>query len=141
MIRLVLDTNVVLDLLHFDDAAARPLRRALQDGRAACFADDACRAELARVLGYPRLGIAAEAGRRILAGYDAVAQPCAKGAGGGLPTCRDPDDVKFLELARAAQADFLITKDKALLALSRECARLGFRIVTPEAAAAVLDPA
>jgi hypothetical protein len=32
----VIDTNVVLDLLHFDDATARPLRIALEGGRVRC---------------------------------------------------------------------------------------------------------
>ncbi|MDP1533927.1 MAG: PIN domain-containing protein, partial [Rubrivivax sp.] len=37
----MLDTNVVLDLLHFDDATARPLRDALEDGRVRCMVTDA----------------------------------------------------------------------------------------------------
>ena len=35
-----------------------------------------------------------------------------------LPRCRDPHDQKFLELARAAGADALVTKDRALLELA-----------------------
>jgi predicted nucleic acid-binding protein len=46
-----------------------------------------------------------------------------------LPLCRDPHDQKFLEAALAAKADFLITKDQALLELAR-CVS-PFRIVTP----------
>jgi len=49
-----------------------------------------------------------------------------------LPACRDPDDQKFLELARACAADFLVTKDRALFELGRGNRRpLAFRIVTP----------
>jgi predicted nucleic acid-binding protein len=52
----------------------------------------------------------------------------------GLPRCRDPDDQKFLEAALAAHADFLITKDRALLHVARRRSRaLPFRIVTPQA--------
>ena len=47
-----------------------------------------------------------------------------------LPHCSDPDDQKFLELAAAVAADFLVSKDKALLELERRPG-LGFRIVTP----------
>jgi putative PIN family toxin of toxin-antitoxin system len=51
-----------------------------------------------------------------------------------LPICRDKDDQKFLVLAHTAQADFLITKDKALLKLARKTSRLGlFTIASPEA--------
>ena len=139
MIRLVLDTNVVLDLLHFDDPSAAPIRRALRAGRAACFGNAACRAELAHVLSYAQFKIGDDEARRLLDAYDALAQPCEAAAGGNLPPCRDPDDQKFLELAQAAQADLLLTKDKALLALARKSARLGFRIATPAGAAELLD--
>jgi predicted nucleic acid-binding protein len=36
-----------------------------------------------------------------------------------LPVCSDKADQKFLELARDAGAEVLITKDKALLKLAR----------------------
>ena len=45
----------------------------------------------------------------------------------------DPDDQKFLELADECAADFLVTKDRALLDLGRRKSRpLSFRIVTPK---------
>lgn len=138
MRRLVLDTNVVLDLLHFRDPAVEPIREALRNGRAACFGNAACRDELAHVLSYPQLKIAEDEARRILDEYAALALPCAAAASIALPQCRDPDDQKFLELAQAAKADLLVTKDKALLALAKKTGRLGFRIATPAGAAALL---
>lgn len=140
MLRLVLDTNVVLDLLHFDDPSALPLRQALQAGRARCFGNAACRDELSRVLRYARFGIGEAEARRLLDAYDGWAQPCATAAPARrLPVCRDADDQKFLELALAARADLLLSKDKALLALNRKASALGFRIVTAAAAAAWLS--
>lgn len=51
-----------------------------------------------------------------------------------LPVCKDKDDQKFLEIARDAHVDVLITKDKALLKLARKTRRDGlFAIMTPEA--------
>ena len=51
-----------------------------------------------------------------------------------LPVCTDRDDQKFLEIARDAEAQVLITKDKALLKLARRTAREGlFKIMLPEA--------
>jgi putative PIN family toxin of toxin-antitoxin system len=141
MIRLVLDTNVVLDLLHFDDPAVAPIRRALRDGRAVCVGNAACRDELAHVLSYPQFKIPAHEARRILDEYIALA-PDGEADNAGLPPlppCRDPDDQKFLELAQAARADLLVTKDKALLSLARKSARLGFRIAVPAGAAALLE--
>jgi predicted nucleic acid-binding protein len=49
-----------------------------------------------------------------------------------LPRCRDRDDQKFLELAFAAKASVLLTRDKALLRLAgRTRRRCGFDIVAP----------
>ena len=50
-----------------------------------------------------------------------------------LPVCSDKADQKFLEIARDAQAEVLITKDKALLKLARRLAREGmFKVMVPE---------
>lgn len=135
---LVLDTNVVLDLLHFRDPAVAPLRAALESGRASCVANAACRDELAHVLSHPQFTITDDEARRILDEYAALAQFCDVSASGALPQCRDPDDQKFLELAQAAGAGLLVTKDKALLALAKKCGRLGLRITTPAGAAGLL---
>ncbi|BBO21137.1 MAG: putative toxin-antitoxin system toxin component, PIN family [Burkholderiales bacterium] len=139
MIRLVLDTNVVLDLLHFGDPAVAPLRQALRDGRAAAFGNAACRGELAHVLSRAEFKIGDDDVRRMLEAYDALVRPCDAVADGNLPPCRDADDQKFLELAQAARADLLVTKDKALLALAKKARRLGFRIATPAGMATVLE--
>ena len=50
--RLVLDTNVVLDLVVFEDPGVRPLRAAIERGEAVLLCCDACHAELRRVLAY-----------------------------------------------------------------------------------------
>lgn len=140
MPRLVLDTNVVLDLFHFADPAALPILAALREGRADCFADKATLDELARVVTYPEFGLSARAGNLLLESYRALARlPEASSAPvARLPQCRDPDDQKFLELAARVAADFLISKDKALLKL-RGRAHLGFRIMPPSGAGALLD--
>ena len=58
--------------------------------------------------------------------------PQASAARDNLPVCRDPDDQKFLALAFACRADFLVTKDRMLLELARrKIRRAPFGIVTP----------
>jgi putative PIN family toxin of toxin-antitoxin system len=139
--RLVLDTNVWLDWLVFDDATIAPLREAVAGGRAEVYMDEAADAELERVLAYDlgKRSIDAAAQATALAACRRVAHRVAAPAAGilraQLPRCRDPHDQKFLELALAAQADVLVTKDQALLELARR--KLPFRIAPPQALGAL----
>ncbi len=140
-LRLVLDTNVWLDWLVFDDAGVAPIRSAVTRAHAEIFIDDACAAELAAVLAYPLLHkkiLAADTQASCMAECRRVARNAVArddeefAAGNPLPVCRDADDQKFLELARACRADFLVTKDLLLLELARrKVRRAPFRIVTP----------
>lgn len=143
MLRAVLDTNVWLDWLAFDDAGVAPLRAAHAAGRLEIVIDAACEAELERVLAYDfgkrRLENTAQAAALDACRRVAVrVAPVPEGAGPPsfpLPRCGDPDDQKFLELASVARADLLVTRDRALLDLARR--RLPFRIVTPGEVSAV----
>lgn len=131
--RVVLDTNVWLDWLVFDDPAIAPLRALVAADCAEVFIDAACEAELERALGYDLGKNRAVDIAACLAGSRRVARriesELTEAQRSGLPRCRDPDDQKFLEAALAARADFLVTKDRALLDLAERTP--GFRIVTP----------
>jgi uncharacterized protein len=133
--RIVLDTNIWLDWLVFRDSSVLYLQNAVSDGRVEIVIDAACEAELERVLAYElgphTLDAAAQAAclaecRRIAQRIDAPAPEAGRAL---LPKCRDPDDQKFLDLALAACADCLVTKDHALLELARRTRP--FRILTP----------
>jgi uncharacterized protein len=137
-LRLVLDTHVWLDWLVFDDASVRALRNAVGLGRAQVFMDAACDAELERVLAYDlgRHSISAAAQAAALAQARRLSRrienTLSSAERAGLPRCRDPDDQIFLEAALAARADVLVTKDRALLELSRRRTRaLPFRVSPP----------
>lgn len=135
MLRLVLDTQVWIDWLVFDDSSTWPLNTALRDGRAQVFLDHPCRAELVRVLGYPlgkrRLDPDEQQALAARAFGLAVRLPddAPREAAAALPRCADPDDQKILELAAAARADALVTRDKDLLVLAKRVTQ--FRIGTP----------
>jgi uncharacterized protein len=127
-LRLVLDTNVWLDVLVFRDAGVA----LLHERELEIYADERCAQELERVLGYPFAAkLLDEAGRvRVMEAFRRRANLVEAKAEKTLPRCADADDQKFLEVALAAGALFLVTKDAALLALDRR--KLPFRIVTPE---------
>ena len=139
MLRFVLDTNVVLDLFHWANTDAIPLMHDLESGRISCLADTRTLDELQRVLAYPQLKLTPAMQAARWAQYTRHVTHCPAGEAPTLPRCRDRDDQKFLELAARAQADVLVSKDKALLKL-RGRTRLPFRILTPAAACALLVP-
>jgi len=131
--RLVLDTHVWLDWLVFDDPGIVKIRNAVGTGRVEVYIDAVCEEELVRVLAYD-LGkhtIDAQAQAECLERCRRVVKRVGVTGVRGLPRCSDPDDQKFLEAALAANAQFLITKDRKLLALARKRG-VPFRIVTPE---------
>ena len=140
--RVVLDTNVCLDLFVFHDPRWAPLLAAIENGSVQAVTRADCRDEYHVVLHYPHLPLdetsRAAAGARFDA-LVAVIAPEAKPV--KLPVCSDKDDQKFLEVARDGGADILITKDKALLKLARKTAQAGmFRILLPEAWIKLTDP-
>lgn len=137
--RLVLDTNIWLDWLVFGDTGIARIRQLQGAGHLEICIDAVCEAELVRVLGYPfgkrKLENAEQQHaiaqcRRIATRIGAAASAAERAR---LPTCRDPDDQKFLEAALAAHAGWLITKDRALLELARKRTRpVPFAIATPD---------
>ena len=136
--RLVLDTNIVIDMLHFADPHTQVLAERLAHGQWQCFTDTSCLTELERVCAYPEFGLDVAAQQSLLARYQQQSSVCdASGEENyPLPRCRDRDDQKFVDLAVAERATWLVTRDKALLALARQAARAhALSIVRPDAAA------
>lgn len=138
--RIVLDTNVCLDLFVFRDTRWNALLTALKQGQLQAVTREDCRNEWLAVLHYSHLPLDEITRPQATLEFDALIQPVAalniapQSVVTQLPICSDPDDQKFLELAHESNAEMLITKDKALLKLARKTARAGlFGIITPEA--------
>ena len=134
--RRFVDTNVLLSLWVFDDSRFAPLRAAVECGDWLALTDEYCLAEFKRVLGYDQFGLEPDRQARVFSRYAAVATMASgrKAFLKPLPRCADRDDQKFLELARNADAGWLVTADKALLKMARRDKLAGlFRIVTPDA--------
>jgi len=133
--RIVIDTNVCLDLFVFHDQRWNAILEALQKGSLKAYTHPTCRDEWLAVLKYPHLPIETDDLQDIQSQFDqlieCVAPPVLSNI--KLPVCSDKDDQKFLEIARDADAHFLITKDKALLKLAKRIRKLGlYSIETPE---------
>ena len=136
---LVLDTNVVLDLLHFEDAIAHPILEALQHKQVQCVVTEATLEELRRVLAYPEFKLAPVRQATLFDQYRRlVRMQDTPPASVELPICSDPDDQKFLELAASSHAHTLVSKDRAVLKLRRRCAT-HFQVMTPAEAGRWLD--
>ena len=132
----VLDTNIVLDLFIFKDAETQTLSGALSQSKFAWLATAVMRAELERVLGYPKIakrmafyGISA---KEVLGKFDAGTHTLEVPAKTSA-TCKDPDDQKFIDLAVAHSA-ILLSKDQAVLCMAKRLSALGVIYTGPACA-------
>jgi putative PIN family toxin of toxin-antitoxin system len=130
---LVLDTNIVLDLFVFRDAAAAPLATELAQGGVQWLATAAMREELQRVLDYPQIarsrafhGIDAA---EVLARFDAHARLVDEAQRAPV-RCADEDDQKFIDLAVTHRA-ILVSKDGEVLKMKNRLLQLGCPAVRP----------
>ena len=127
---LVLDTNIVLDVFVFNDAAAQPVRDGLAAGHWGWIATQPMRVELERVLGYPqivpRLVFYQLSAADVLAHFDAHVRLLPVPAKAPV-TCSDADDQMFIDLA-VAQRSTLLSKDKAVTSMQKRLLALGVRV-------------
>ncbi|CAH2800950.1 MAG: FIG00452560: hypothetical protein [uncultured Caballeronia sp.] len=124
--RIVLDSNVWIDILIFDDPATRPIHAALEARTLEALIDSRCLTELTRVLDYPqfvRMDIDKAAALARVARLSTFVATTLPDEAHPLPRCKDRDDQKFLELAHASGADWLVSKDRAVLKFARRVAR------------------
>jgi putative PIN family toxin of toxin-antitoxin system len=131
-LRIVLDTNVVLDWLVFDDPRFQALSSAIENGHFTVLTHNRALAELQRVLSYPQFGLDASRQDALLEIYRSNSSPYdppdSKPLPPGFPRCRDSDDDHFVALAFRTRAT-LVSRDKAVLKLKKRAARFGIGII------------
>lgn len=135
----VLDTNVVLDWLWFDDPRLVGLAGRVRAGAVQWLATPAMREELRAVLDRGSLPTRARSVDEVLADYDRWCVlhpgPASHPAAAAL-RCTDADDQKFIDLALtlagSCSAAALLTRDRAVLRLARRARLQGLWIGPPE---------
>ncbi|HEY3972243.1 MAG TPA: putative toxin-antitoxin system toxin component, PIN family [Candidatus Sulfotelmatobacter sp.] len=125
MMRIVVDTNVIVSALVFGGIPRRVLELA-ESGECELFYSETIQAEVRRVLG-EKFGWAPSVLQEVLMrlwdmGELVVTRTTVK------VIRDDPDDDRILECALAARADFIVSGDRHLLALS---SHQSISIVTP----------
>src|SRR5262249_13718878 len=117
-LKLVLDTNIVLDWLHFAQPQLTPLHDGVQQQRVRIVTHPILMDELRRVLTFSQFKLDTTAQDGLMLRYRALTIPVQIGEPAALPAqfprCRDSDDDKFLAIAYHAGADALVSRDKAL---------------------------
>ena len=115
--KLVIDTNIALDILVFNEPKVAQLKADLAAGRVQWLATPVMRDELERVLAYaqiaPRVAFYGLDAAAVLAAFDAQVQLCAIAPKVAVD-CKDADDQKFLDLAAHEKA-WLLSKDRQVL--------------------------
>ena len=117
--RVVLDTNVLLSALLFQEGSLSWLRIAWQTDKVRPLSSRATMTELIRVLSYPKFSLSSDEQEELLADYLPWCETVMVSGPADIPHCRDSFDRAFLELALTTQADALITGDNDLLDLAQ----------------------
>ena len=128
----VLDTQVVLDWMVFRDPSVVPLAEAIENRSLHWLTSQAMQGELDHVLDR---GVAAAwmPQRTVIAQtFDRLAQQVeCKVPSLPLLHCTDPDDQMFIDLALSFGAQWLFTRDRALLRLARKARERGLVVIRP----------
>lgn len=129
----VLDTNVVLDWLVFRDSEGLAIGNAIEKRRLRWLVTLTCRDELAHVLGRGLFRAWAPNEAQVWRRWEQFSTTVT--APDPMPhprlRCTDPDDQKFLDLALITGADWLVSRDRAVLKLARRALPLGLRVLSP----------
>lgn len=128
-LRVVLDTNVLVSALLFNQGRLSWLRPCWQQGQLTPVLAEPTARELLRVLAYPKFRLQAAERERLLEDLLPWCESWTAAIPSSAHRVRDPHDQVFLDLALAAATPVLVTGDADLLALQETVPAL--QIITP----------
>lgn len=139
----VIDTNVVLDWFVYRNPGVAPIADAIEHQRLRWLSCAEMLAELRHVLTHASLGRRAVDAEHVLTSATGLSAllPLPSTLPAVRLRCSDASDQMFVDLALEHGADWLLTRDRALLKLARKAALRGLRIATPEAWQDIANPA
>jgi len=127
--RLVLDTNVILDLLVFQDPATELIQMMLDAKLVEAVRTEASMLELMDVIQRPNFKLSKEQQQIILKQWESSSRLLDNSAIESAPfTCRDPDDQVFIDMAFSIRPALVLSKDLRVLELGAIAQRHGVDI-------------
>ncbi|MBU3600114.1 putative toxin-antitoxin system toxin component, PIN family [Polynucleobacter sp. 30F-ANTBAC] len=116
----ILDTNILLDILVFDDQRAHPLRAALANQELDALATQHTLEELADVISRPQFSLDAKKQAEVNLQWQAWSRLVQESDLQTAPwKCKDRDDQVFINLAFSFRPSTLISKDKMVLKIAK----------------------
>ena len=116
----ILDTNILLDILVFDDQRAHPLRAALSNQELDALVTDETLDELIDVISRPQFSLDKQKQAEILLQWRIWSRLVKQSDLQIAPwKCKDRDDQVFINLAFSFKPSTLISKDKLVLKLAK----------------------
>ena len=127
--RLVLDTNVILDLLVFKDPSTEPIRLLLDANQVDAVRTPASMAELIDVIGRPTFKLSQADQEIVVQAWESSSRLIEDTAIESAPfTCRDLDDQVFINMAYSLRPALLLSKDLRVLELHKIAKHYGVEI-------------
>lgn len=127
--RLIIDTNVLLDLFVFEDQRVALLHQDINSSRARIFFCTEMLIEFSDVLARPLFGLSQEKQGSILMRWQEMGTLISLEQTAAI-RCSDPDDQIFIDLAYQLRPAILYSKDLALIDLRNELLSLGIELKT-----------
>lgn len=116
----ILDTNILLDILVFDDQRAHPLRAALSNQELDALVTEDTLDELMDVISRPQFSLDKQKQAEILLQWQSWSRLVKQSDLQVAPwKCKDRDDQVFINLAFSFKPSTLISKDKLVLKLAK----------------------